>query len=282
MTTNAIIAEMRNQLKGVMEPRELNAVINLALAEVLNYSPVDVVLRGDFEQDQVLVDRLRAITSRLLKHEPIQYILGHARFHGHEFKVTPDTLIPRPETEMLVDMIVDDNPESDLSVIDLGTGSGCIAISLARALKWPQVTAVDNSAAALAVAQENARQLHAHVQFRQRDMLTMPPEPQAWHIVVSNPPYVCESEKAAIEPNVLDYEPGSALFVPDDDPLLFYRAIARYAAASLKPGGKIYLEINQHYGAQVEQLLRHNGFAQVTISHDQYNRVRYATAALPQ
>jgi release factor glutamine methyltransferase len=271
---------MRARLKDTFEPQELNAVVNLVLGDVLHYSPVDVVLRGTFEQDDVLAGRIEAITTRLLKHEPLQYILGHARFHGHEFKVTEATLIPRPETELLVDMIVDQNPASDLNVIDLGTGSGCIAVSLARALKYAHVTAVDNSAAALQVAQGNARSLHTRVDFRQQDMLNMPPEPMAWDIVVSNPPYVCQSEKAAIAPNVLDYEPASALFVPDDDPLLFYRAIARYAAASLKPGGKLYLEINQRFGRQVQQLLHDAGLHDAAVARDQYGRWRYARATM--
>lgn len=280
MTTDEIVARMRARLKDTFEPQELNAVVNLVLGDVLHYSPVDVVLRGTFEQDDVLAGRIEAITTRLLKHEPLQYILGHARFHGHEFKVTEATLIPRPETELLVDMIVDQNPASDLNVIDLGTGSGCIAVSLARALKYAHVTAVDNSAAALQVAQGNARSLHTRVDFRQQDMLNMPPEPSAWDIVVSNPPYVCQSEKAAIAPNVLDYEPASALFVPDDDPLLFYRAIARYAAASLKPGGKLYLEINQRFGRQVQQLLYDAGLHDAAVARDQYGRWRYAWATM--
>lgn len=280
MTTNDIVAQMKSRLKGMIEPRELNAIVNLVLEEVLHYSPVDVVLRGESEQDSALVKRIDTITARLQRHEPIQYILGHAHFHSHTFKVTPATLIPRPETERLVDIIVDENPHSDLKVIDLGTGSGCMAISLARALKFAQVTATDISQSALQVARENARLLRAHVVFRHADMLNMATEPEAWDIVASNPPYVCESERAAMAHHVLDHEPGIALFVPDDDALRFYRAIARYAAGSLKKGGRLYLEINQRFGSEIEQLLKQYGFDDARILNDQFGHTRFATATL--
>jgi release factor glutamine methyltransferase len=188
-------------------------------------------------------------------------------------------LIPRPETEQLVDMIIDENQASDLRVLDMGTGSGCIAISLARALKFAQVDALDVSRDALAIARENAAALKVKVRFFESDMLL--PQPAArYDIIVSNPPYVCWSEREAMERNVKDYEPGQALFVPDNDPLLFYKAIAPTAARSLERGGRLYLEINQRFGNEVKNLLQSTGFDQVRIIEDSYGKVRFATAVM--
>ena len=261
---------------------EANALARMVVEEVLHYSPVDVLLRGNVEQDEVFVEHIRSIADRLCKGEPIQYIFGHARFHGHEFKVTPATLIPRPETELLVDMITDDaGGAADLRVLDIGTGSGCIAISLALALRWPEVEAFDISAEALAVAKENAASLKAKVDFVQTDILTAVPETDSLDVVVSNPPYICDSERADMECNVLEHEPATALFVPDADPLLFYRAIAKYAAVALKPAGRIYLEINRRFGGETCQLLEENGFEQAQVIRDQFGNPRIVKALLP-
>ena len=197
-------------------------MIRVICEDIFNYDPVDVALRQESELPDFAEQRVAEIIARLRRHEPLQYVVGTARFHGHRFKVTPATLIPRPETEQLVDLIVDENPGSDLRVLDMGTGSGCIAISLARALKFAQVDALDISRDALAVARENAATLKARVRFFESDMLA--PQPAAtYDIIVSNPPYICWSEREAMDSNVKDYEPGQALFVPDKDPLMFYR-----------------------------------------------------------
>ena len=272
---------MRRQLATVFQQHELQEIISIVMQEVLHYSPVDTVLRADFEQDDVFIDKIKAITTRLLNHEPIQYVLGKSRFHGHDFIVTPDTLIPRPETERLVDIIVDENEQSDLNVIDLGTGCGCIAISLARALRFPIVEATDISPEALNVAQSNALALKAKVDFRIDDMLNPDMTHSRYHIVVSNPPYVCLSEQEQMEPNVLQYEPASALFVPDDDPLLYYRAIAQFAKKTLHENGRLYLEINRRFPDQMRRLLTQHGFTDVRIINDQYGNPRFATATQP-
>ena len=279
MILKQAIEQLKNGLAGVAEPAEVQAMIRVICEDVFNYDPVDVALRQESELPEFAPRRLDDIIARLQRHEPLQYIVGHARFHGHRFKVTPATLIPRPETEQLVDLIIDENPRSDLRVLDMGTGSGCIAISLARALKFAQVDALDVSRDALAVARDNAAELKVKVRFFESDMLAEQPA-ATYDIIVSNPPYICWSEREALERNVKDYEPGQALFVPDNDPLLFYKAIARYAARSLDRGGRLYLEINQRFGNEVKRLLQDNGFDEVRIMEDSYGKVRFAAAAL--
>ena len=280
MTTREAILQLRNELGLIYDPREIEGMTRVIFEEVLLWKPVDIVMRDNEELPTFFPNRLNEIITRLLRHEPLQYILGKARFHGHSFTVTPAVLIPRPETEQLVDMIIDQNPGSDLQVIDLGTGSGCIAISLARALKFAQVTATDISRDALAIAQHNAQELKTRVRFVEQDIFNCPTPLEAWDIIVSNPPYITESEKTAMEPNVLNYEPHGALFVPDNDPLLFYKAIAPYAAQSLERGGRLYLEINQRFGNEVKRLLEDNGFDEVRIIEDSFGKVRFAAAIM--
>ncbi len=278
MILKEAIEQLKNGLAGVVaEPQEVQAMIRVICEDVFNYDPVDVALRQESELPGFAPQRIGEIIARLQRHEPLQYIVGKARFHGHSFKVTPAVLIPRPETEQLVDMIIDENPASDLRVLDMGTGSGCIAISLARALKFARVDALDVSRDALDIARENAADLKVKVRFFECDMLA--PQPAAsYDIIVSNPPYVCWSEREAMERNVKDYEPGQALFVPDNNPLLFYKSIAPYAAQSLEKGGRLYLEINQRFGNEVKGLLQDIGFDEVRIVEDSYGKVRFAAA----
>ena len=279
MKLKQAIEQLKSGLASVAEPQEVQAMIRIICEEVFNYDQVDVALRQESELPEFAQERISEIITRLQRHEPLQYVVGSARFHGHKFKVTPATLIPRPETEQLVDLIIDENPAADLRVLDMGTGSGCIAISLARALKFPQVDALDISRDALAVARENAQALKVKVRFFESDMLS--PQPDArYDIIVSNPPYICWSEREAMDRNVKDYEPGQALFVPDNDPLLFYKAIAPYAARSLERGGHLYLEINQRFGDEVRRLLMDNGFDEVRILEDSFGKVRFAAAVM--
>ena len=277
MILKEAIEQLKNGLEGIAEPQEVQAIIRVVCEDVFNYDQVDVALRQESELPDFAPQRIADIISRLRCHEPLQYILGEARFHGHRFKVTPAVLIPRPETEQLVDLIIDENPASDLHVLDMGTGSGCIAISLARALKFAQVDALDVSQDALAMARENAAALKVKVRFFESDMLA-PQPPARYDIIVSNPPYICWSEREAMDRNVKDYEPGQALFVPDNDPLLFYKSIAPYAAQSLERGGRLYLEINQRFANEVKRLLEDNGFDEVRIIDDSYGKPRFATA----
>ena len=280
MILKQAIEQLKDGLAGVAEPREVQAMIRIICEDIFNYDQVDVALRQESELPEFAPQRITDIIARLRRHEPLQYIVGSARFHGHKFRVTPATLIPRPETEQLVDLIVDENPEADLRVLDMGTGSGCIAISLARALKFAQVDALDISRDALEVARANAASLKVRVRFFESDMLA-PQPPARYDIIVSNPPYVCWSERDAMDRNVKDYEPGQALFVPDSDPLMYYKAIAPYAAQSLERGGHLYLEINQRFGNEVKQLLESAGMDGVRIIEDSYGKVRFAAACRP-
>lgn len=216
---------MRERLASFGEG-EARALERIIFEEIMLMRPVDVAVNPDRELPPFIPAKVAVITDRLLNGEPVQYILGHARFCGLELTVTPDVLIPRPETEELVDIITRRYaPRRDLRIIDLGTGSGAIAIALARALKFPQITAVDISARALDVAGRNAADNRVKIDFVQADMLTLQPDGEDYDIVVSNPPYVMERERTAMERQVLDHEPPTALFVPDDAPTLFYDAI---------------------------------------------------------
>lgn len=278
MTTREAIQRLRNALSPLYDPREVESMTRVIMEDVLQWRPVDIVMRDSDQLPDFFPSRLDDIIARLQRHEPLQYILGKARFHGHNFTVTPAVLIPRPETEQLVDMIIDQNTGSDLDVLDIGTGSGCIAISLARALKFAQVTATDVSTSALAVAQHNAQALGTRVRFVEHNILTSRAPIEAWDIIVSNPPYITMSEKNSMDRNVLDYEPAGALFVPDADPMLYYRAIAAYASQALKNSGRLYLEINRAMAALVSDTLRQARLSNIQVFNDFNGNNRFVTA----
>ena len=211
---------------------------------------------------------LLADFQRLLTGEPIQYILGEAPFYGRNYLVTRDTLIPRNETEELVHLILKENPKSELRVLDLGTGTGCIPISLALELSSSEVYAVDVSAAALEVARQNAATLGAKVEFLEGDLLGKITVFDPLDLIVSNPPYVPLRDQAEMHANVLNFEPHLALFVPDEDPFVFYRAIGIWGKQLLKLGGKLYLEIYENLAEELVQLLRSQGYLQVQVHQD--------------
>jgi len=213
--------------------------------------------------------------------EPIQYILGEAPFYGRNFSVSRDTLIPRNETEELVYRILKENPELGLRVLDLGTGTGCIPITLALELQAPEVYALDVSLAALEVARKNAAQLGAQVQFLEGDLLGATPNLDLFDVLVSNPPYVPFRDQEEMHANVLNFEPHVALFVPDEDPLLFYRAIGSWGQQLLKKGGKLYLEIYEHLSEELVQLLQSMGYTQVNVHQDLNGKNRMVTCYWP-
>lgn len=220
---------------------------------------------------------LLADFQRLQSGEPIHYIFGEAPFYGRNFTVTRDTLIPRNETEELVHLILKENPKSGLRVLDLGTGSGCIPITLALELQAPEVNALDVSLAALEVARKNAARLGAQVQFLEGDLLGDIPNIGVFDVLVSNPPYVPLRDKEEMHANVLNFEPHLALFVPDEDPLLFYRAIGDWGQRLLKKGGKLYLEIYENLSEELVQLLLSSGYTQVNVHRDLNGKNRMVT-----
>lgn len=280
MTVGQLADDIRRRLLPVYDGREAQWIIRIIFEYLLNYTPVDTAIRRNDPVPSFIIPKADGIVDRLLRHEPIQYITGETQFCGLHLKVNPSVLIPRPETEELVDIIVKQwGQVPDATILDLGTGSGCIAIALARALRFPQVTAVDISTEALAVARENAMAFRTRIDFRQADMLDMPAADGQWDIIVSNPPYIADHERSTMDANVTDYEPAGALFVPDRDPLLFYRAIARYAATALSPRGTLYFEINPLYVDELRRMLQLYGFSNTVIIADMQARQRFAVAA---
>lgn len=277
------ISDIKRRLSAVYPAGETDSMTRVIVEEMLHYTPVDAVLKKDTPVSPFMQSRGGEVVDRLLKYEPIQYIFGKTSFCGLEIKVTPAVLIPRPETAELVDMIEKEwGDRTDLRVMDLCTGSGCIAVALARGLKFPVVDALDISEAALDVARENAALLKVKVNFIHGDLLSLtPPAFPLYDIIVSNPPYIAMRERASMERNVLDYEPATALFVPDSDPLRYYKPIGAYAVKSLRSGGKLYLEINPLYASDVVSMLKDSGFRDVSVVTDMYGKQRFVIAVSP-
>lgn len=279
-TVDRLNRELVDRLTPKLGRGEAVAAVRIIWEDVMQYTPSQLILRGDHVLEPFTVQTLCQIVERIEQGVPVQYAIGRANFMGMSLKVDQHTLIPRPETAELVDMIIERYGQGkDLRVMDIGTGSGCIAIALARGLKFADVTAIDISRGALDVAAENARSLKADVRFVQADALQLPDAAHpVYDIIVSNPPYILGSESAGMEAHVLDFEPHTALFVPDDDPLRFYTAIARYAATALKPGGGLYFEINPLCAVQLRDWLVGQGWREVEIHLDFYKRQRFITA----
>ena len=279
-----------HRLTGVYPVTEAQAVVRMLLEELAGLSLADLYAGGIDRLDDAQRQQIERGMARLEEGEPIQYVLGRACFCGRSFAVAPGVLIPRPETEELCRLIMNTHPSESLNILDIGTGSGCIAITLALEMPDAEVEAVDISPEALAIAEANAARLGAKVSFHQYDILSedspplgrgrgwVAPSTPKYDIIVSNPPYICERERADMERNVLDYEPHTALFVPDDDPLLFYRTIGQKALAMLAPGGILCFEINPLYCDQLIELLRSQGYGEVEAVSDSFGKRRFVTA----
>ena len=268
---NALLTEIRDRLSGIYDVREATAIARMVLTELLAFTPAE--LYGVDERRLTASERqqLSAIVRRLQQHEPIQYIIGEEVFDGLRFKVSPAVLIPRPETAELVEWILADGPfPASTRFLDIGTGSGCIAITLKKRMPHIDMTAWDISAEALAVARDNAGRHHAGIHLKQVDVFNQT-HAEA-DVIVSNPPYIAERERQGMAPNVCRWEPPAALFVPDDDALCFYRHIAGLGAPIL------YLEINQAYGEETTRLLRQAGYTRVTLRKDLYGNNRMIKA----
>ena len=289
--------ELWRPLTAVYDEREAQAVARMVL-EVHFGLTLAEVLCGQMPDER----ELRQIQQRLLAGEPVQYVIGEAEFGGRRFRVAPGVLIPRPETYELCQWVSnrgerreergeridnrgerrEERGEKGERILDIGTGSGCIACTLAAELPEAGVTAWDISEEALAIARENAQRTQVHMLFEQVDILDprlIAASPQnRYQVIVSNPPYICQKEQATMERHVLDHEPHLALFVPDDDPLLFYRAIARYASLSLTPGGSLYFEINPLYATELSALLSAMSYHDVALKNDQFGKPRMIKA----
>jgi release factor glutamine methyltransferase len=244
-------------------------------------SKTDLALDPELLADDQVTVSLAAKFAELMRYKPIQYVTGKAYFMGLELEVDPAVLIPRPETEELVRWAADDHINSKgLRILDIGTGSGCIILSLGSLLADPLLTACDISGPCLSTAMINARKLGMDVKFVEMDILDRQtwPYPGNYDLIVSNPPYVRNSEKGAMSKNVLLYEPSVALFVPDEDPLLYYRAIAGFARERLSGKGKVYVEINESFGKEIREIFYREGFTDVIIAKDMQNKERMVRA----
>lgn len=268
--------ELWRTLEPLYGNGEARAVTDYVLDVCFGLSKADILCGAVEEMTAEKTAELRKIFNRLTMGEPVQYVLGRAEFNGRWFNVRPGVLIPRPETEELCAWITADSKASaSPKVLDIGTGSGCIAITLQLDMPESKVTAWDISTDALDVARENAQQLGANVNFVKLDALNAKPEGE-WDVIVSNPPYICEKEKKDMAVNVLEHEPHKALFVPDAAPLLFYRAITRLAVQTLNKGGRLYFEINPIYADDTCHMMRAEGMTAVELRSDMYGKQRMA------
>ena len=268
-------------LTPLYPPEEARAIVYALLEDAFALTRKDILLGKAESLSDEDKSRLHALMTRLQQGEPLQYVVGFTYFGDLRLSVSPATLIPRPETLELVEWIATDYANAAPTVLDIGTGSGCIAISLALRLPDAHVAAWDISPDALAVAQLNASHCGAEVAFRQTDALKPCNPTHDTTVIVSNPPYICECERTDMERNVLDYEPATALFVPDEAPLLFYEALAMRGKELLSPGGCIYMEINRAYGPAVCQLFENEGYTDVTLRKDAFGNDRMVKATLP-
>lgn len=254
----------------------------ILLESELGFKKIDFLMNQDLRMSESELLRFISFSKRLWRNEPVQYIVGSTDFMGLIFEVNPAVLIPRPETEELVNWIQGElNELENHKVIDIGTGSGCIAISLKARWRNAQVIGVDTQENALAVARKNAEQNNQEVQFEIRDALNLKVASNCYDVIVSNPPYVLESEKEQMRANVLDFEPHTALFVADTDPLIFYRKIAEWGIASLKSGGAIFFEINEKYAEETLLMLQNLGYKQTAAKKDMYDKPRMIKAVKP-
>jgi release factor glutamine methyltransferase len=281
MKVEELLRSETNRLQTVFDHGEAVAAARAVFEDVAGFDQKYIFMYGDREMLDETAERLRLTVDKILAGVPVQYATGRARFCGYDFKVTPAVLIPRPETQQLVDMIADDaDGKSDLRVLDIATGSGCIACALAKTLRFPQVDALDISRDALAVARQNATDLNVKINFSEQDILKAVAQTNTYNIIVSNPPYIAQREAADMDKRVLDYEPHLALFVSDDDPLIFYRAIGNYAAQALSEGGRLYFEINPLFVRELCEMLKEQGYRDIKTIRDYIGKERFVTATI--
>ena len=278
MTIRQITTELHRQLTGQYPETEIENFARILFRYYLNMTPVQVHLSHDSELPAETGKQIREAIDELKKYRPIQYILSETEFYGLHFELTPDVLIPRPETEELVDWVVHEyDRNAELTMIDIGTGSGCIAVALAANFPNAHVWAVDVSEAALAVAQRNALKNRVKVNFLIEDVLKdglMGFEPASIDVIVSNPPYITPSEKEQLLPNVLEYEPHGALFTPNNNPLVFYEQMVAFGLKCLKNKGKIFFEINEAFPEELRDILQQNHYSNINLRKDMNGKWR--------
>ena len=287
MKIKALKSHFFNSLKNIQDEQEIESFFFILTEYLHNLKRVDVALNPNFGLSDAEVDKWNTILAQLQQEKPIQYITGEAWFYGLRFEVNENTLIPRPETEELVEWILNSpniHHSSPINILDIGTGSGCIPISLKANLPQANVSAIDVSQKALEVAKRNAELNKVEINFIEANILEVEDlsqlpspiihHPSSFNIIVSNPPYVRNLEKQEIKKNVLDYEPHLALFVEDTDALLFYRKIAQLALKNLTPNGLLFFEINQYLGKETVELLENLGFKNIELKKDIYGNNR--------
>ncbi len=269
---------IRKELSSFYPPSEINGLIHYVFDQVLRISKTKRIAYPDKKLQKSECNKIELIITRLKNYEPIQYITGKCEFYGYEFGVEPGVLIPRPETEELVDWVTGSIEEKHHYILDIGTGSGCIAISLAKEIPGRFIYATDISEKSLETAKKNTIKNNIHVEFQQHDILGFRksswPGKIRFDVIVSNPPYVKKSEKKMMGANVVNYEPHMALFVDDNDPLLFYRAICKFSLKYLKPGGLLFFEINEALGPETVDLMSTCGFQNLSIKQDMNRKNR--------
>jgi release factor glutamine methyltransferase len=282
-SVGSILRIFHQELKNYYDEREINQFLHILFDEWKGWNRAQVHINQEEIFSKEEITRFHLALEELKRDKPIQYITGSTHFHGLKLVVTPDVLIPRPETEELVDLIIKENTnkkDGELTILDVGTGSGCIALSLKKNLPFSSVSAMDNSLKALKVARENADRNGCPTRFLHHDIF----QRHAWSdfsnydIIVSNPPYVRESEKKEMHKNVLNFEPPDALFVPDNDPLVYYDAIADFALIHISHPGLIYLEINERFGPEIRTLLLTKKFDKVEVIKDMKDKDRFVRA----
>ncbi|HET6227754.1 MAG TPA: peptide chain release factor N(5)-glutamine methyltransferase [Bacteroidia bacterium] len=277
-----VLKFFRQELTDIYDAGEIETFILYCFEEFLNFNKTDLILSADENVTESELLKFNFAVKQLKQQRPIQYILGKADFYQLKFLVNEQVLIPRPETEELVDLIIHEQKhKQELSILDIGTGSGCIAIALKKNLPHANVTAIDISEGALEMARKNEQLNKVDITFLQADILKWQPDNTLkYDCIVSNPPYICFSEQHEMQKNVLEHEPHLALFVPNDDPLLFYRSIADFALKHLSKTGKLYFEINASYGLKTKEMLDKKGFKNTTIVNDLNNKNRILQASI--
>lgn len=281
MTNKSAAQYLKTALTPLYGAREAELIGEMVMEKISGQHKIARFLQSGSPLTPDQQTQLEAYLQQLSSLRPVQYVLGEAWFAGMPFHVNENILIPRPETEELVEWVTK-KAFPDAHILDIGTGSGCIAVALKKKLRQSAVWAADISEEALEIARQNATGNDAEIIFCEMDILdrTAWPRLPQMDIIVSNPPYICQKEKAAMSPNVLQYEPGLALFVPDEAPLLFYRAIADFARQNLKPNGQLFFEINESYGAETVRMLEGKKFAQIELRKDMQQKDRMVRAVM--